>query len=140
MIKTISAKDSITKTTIAAGFSVIINLILTAIGRVVSMPPETFGPYMYARVAEYTLIGVVGAGIVYTLMRRYMDRAKADKYFIILSVVLLVVSFYPDVALPWSDDLDDIGWTYGIMANLILMHVIAAGSVVYLFTGDKKSV
>lgn len=121
---------------IIAIVSAVINELLALVGRAVSAPPETFGPYMASSVVGLTLVGVVGAGIVYWGMRRWCakDVAQINRRFIILSVVLLVLSFYPDVALPWSTDPDQVGWTYGIMANLMLMHVVAAGLVMYYFT------
>jgi hypothetical protein len=115
--------------------SLVGNLILTVLGKMLSNPPTTFGPYMYSSVISLTLIGVVAAGIVYVAMRRFIaDIAKANRWFIILSIIVLIASFYPDVALPWSTDSDQVGWTYGIMANLMLMHVVAGAAVVYYFT------
>lgn len=117
-----------------AVLSIIGNAILTAAGRAVSAPPDTFGPYMYSSVIGLTLAGVIAAGVVYLLMcRYYTDTTKANRYFFWLSIFVLVASFYPDVAMPWSTDADQVGWTYGIMANLMLMHVLAAGLVLYYF-------
>lgn len=118
---------------IAIGTSVA-NALLAYLGKVVSMPPDTFGPYMYSSVVGLTVGGVVAAAVVYAVFRRVFDRAKADRYFIIVSIVVLIASFYPDVAMPWSTDLDQVGWTYGIIANLMLMHVVAAVPVMYYFT------
>lgn len=118
--------------------STIINVLLGIIGKAVSTPPDTFGPYMISSIISLTIAGVVAAGIVYAAMRRYVaDTAMANRYFIWLSLVVLVVSFYPDVAMPWSTDADQVGWTYGIMANLMLMHVVAGGLVMYYFTKSE---
>lgn len=95
-----------------AVLSIIINLIFTAMGRAVSMPPETFGPYMYSTVATLTFVGIIAASIFYYSMRiSIKDTAKVNKWFITLSVIVLIASFYPDVMLPYSPDTDDIGWT-----------------------------
>ena len=121
--------------------SVIGNALLTVAGKIISNPPETFGPYMYVRDIGLTRMGVVAAAIVYIVMRRYIsDTAKANRWFTILSVIVLIASFYPDVALPWSTDADQVGWTYSIMANLMLMHVVAAVPVIYYFTRSSKAV
>jgi hypothetical protein len=113
----------------------VINVLLGIIGKAVSAPPETFGPYMTSSIAFLTLVGTIGAGVVYAAMRAYFkDVAKTNHYFLWLSGILLVLSFYPDIALPWSPEPDDIGWTYGIIGNLMLMHVVAAGLVMYYFT------
>lgn len=116
----------------------IINALLGIIGKAVSNPPDTFGPYMASSIVGLTLLGVVGAGVVYAAMRWYFkDVAKTNRYFIWLSIILLVLSFYPDVAMPWSTDTDQVGWTYGIILNLMLMHVVAAVPVMYYFTKSE---
>lgn len=110
------------------------NVVLNYLGKLISNPPDTFGPYMYSNVIGLTVAGIIAAAVVYALMRRFIaDTAKANKQFFILSIVVLIVSFYPDIALPWSTDPDQVGWTYGIMANLMLMHVVAAVPVLYYF-------
>lgn len=118
--------------------SVFGNMILAIVGRVVSMPPETFAPYMYSNVIGLTVGGVFAAAAVYYFMRRkYADAVRADRHFLILSIIVLFGSFYPDVVIPWETDPDDVGWTYGIIANLMLMHIVAGGLVMYYFTRKK---
>jgi len=122
-----------------AGFvavlSVVCNVLLTVIGKAISNPPATFGPYQYSSVIGLTLAGVAAAALVYAAMRWYLvDVAKTNRYFLWLSAVVLIASFYPDVTMPWSNDPDQIGWTYGIIANLMLMHVIAGFAVMYFYT------
>jgi hypothetical protein len=95
---------------------------------------------MYSSVIGLTLGGVVAAAVVYYLMRRYIpDTAKANRWFLSLSWVVLIVSFYPDVAIQWSTDADQVGWSYGIIANLMLMHVLAGGLVMYYFVKPGRS-
>jgi|GEM_PF-3080521 len=134
MKNTIALKD-ITKTVvIVAVVSSIINLALAVVGKMISQPPVTFGPYMTGPVIGLTVLGVVAAGVTFVAMHSwYTDTKKANKHFIILSVLVLIASFYPDVAMPWSTDPDQVGWTYGIMANLMLMHVVTAALVIYYF-------
>ena len=120
--------------------STLINLVLTYVGRMISSPPTAFAPYMYSTVTMLTIVGVVGAGVVYLVMRKYFaDVARANHLFLILSAIVLVVSFYPDVMLPYSTDSDQVGWTYGIMANLMLMHVVAGALVMYYFVRPERS-
>lgn len=115
--------------------SVIGNVILTLAGRAISMPPETFAPYTYPPVIGLTVVGILAGAVVYYAMRKkYTDTAKANRHFMILSAIVLLASFYPDLALPWSTDADEVGWTFGIMANLMLMHVVTGGLVMYYFT------
>jgi uncharacterized membrane protein len=135
---------NITRFAKTTGFVVILacigNVVLTYLGRMLSMPPETFGPYMYSSVIGLTLGGVVAAAVVYYLVRRHIpDTVRANRYFLWLSWVVLIVSFYPDVAIQWSTDADQAGWSYGIIANLMLMHVLAGGLVMYYFVKPGRS-
>ncbi len=119
-----------------AVLSVIGNAILTWIGWRVSNPPATFGPYSYSAVVWLTVLGVLAAAAVYAAMRMWYkkDVAVINRAFIIISVIALVASFIPDIMIPWSTDADQVGWTYGIIGNLMLMHVVAAVPVMYYFT------
>ncbi|HEX8993932.1 MAG TPA: hypothetical protein VF803_01625 [Candidatus Paceibacterota bacterium] len=123
---------------LVALLSVIGNVILTWIGWRVSNPPTTFGPYDYPTVAGLTVAGVIAAGVVYLVMRYWSkaDVARINHNFIIISVIALLVSFIPDIMIPWSTDADQVGWTYGIIVNLMLMHVVAAGFVMYYFVRE----
>ena len=115
--------------------SVVANILLMLIGRALADVPTGFGPYQYGSISMLTLVGVIGAAVVYAAMRTwYGEEAKVNKYFTIFSVVLLIASFYPDVMLPWSSDPDQVGWNYVAMGVLMLMHVVAAGLVIYFFT------
>ena len=137
---TINYKTFTKTVALVALASTLINIALTYVGRMISSPPTAFGPYMYSSVIILTVVGVVAAGVVYIAMRKYFaDVARANYLFLILSAIVLVVSFYPDVMLPYSTDSDQVGWTYGIMANLILMHVVAAVLVMYYFVRPERS-
>lgn len=115
--------------------SVIGNVILAILGKVVSDTPDTFGPYMYMPVIGLTVAGVFAAAVVYYVMRlKYADALKANKHFLILSWIVLILSFVPDILIPWIPEADMVGWTYVVIANLMLMHVVAGGLVMYYFT------
>lgn len=123
--------------TLVAVLSSVVNAGLAFVGWQVSRPPATFSPYDYTMVVGLTILGVLAAAVVYYAMRRVYQRAPItaiNRRFILLSVAVLIVSFYPDLAMPWSTDADQVGWTYGIIGNLMLMHVVAAGFVLYYFT------
>ena len=118
-----------------AGVAVIANILLMLVGRSISDVPAGFGPYEYGSITMLTLVGVIGAAVVYAVMHAwYADVAKVNKHFTVLSVVILITSFYPDVMLPYSSDLDQVGWNYVAMGILMLMHVVAAVLVVHFFT------
>ena len=134
-----SWKHFFTNTVIIIAIAEVANIALTALGKALSNPPETFGPYLYSSVIVLTAVGIIAAAIGYVVARYYYksDAAKADRWFFIAGVVLLVVSFYPDIALPWSSDPDQVGWTYGIMANLMLMHVVVFIPIAYFYHRDR---
>ncbi|OHA78316.1 MAG: hypothetical protein A2V96_01050 [Candidatus Yonathbacteria bacterium RBG_16_43_6] len=115
--------------------SIIGNVILAILGRIASSTPDTFGPYMYGPVIGLTVAGVFAAAVVYYVMRlKYADAVKANKHFLIISWAVLVLSMVPDILIPWIPEADMVGWTYVVIANLMLMHVVAGGLVMYYFT------
>ena len=135
MKKSVSYGSLVRWTSIVIVASLVVNTLLTYMGRIVSHPPLTFGPYEYMSVISLTVVGVIAAAIVYALMRIWIaDTTRANSAYLLLSLVVLVGSFYPDVMLPYSPDPDQVGWTYGIMANLMLMHVVPAVLVMWAFT------
>lgn len=138
-IGTLDAKALVIATLKVAVVASVLNAVLAYLGKIVSQPPATFGPYMYSAVVGLTALGAVAAAAGY-VVAHYAIRSehKANRYFVIASLVLLVVSFYPDLAIPWSTDPDQVGWTYGIIANLMLMHVVAAGLVIYYFIRVRR--
>lgn len=90
---------------------------------------------MYGPVIELTVLGVFAAAVVYYIMRlKYADALKANKHFLIISWIVLVLSFVPDILIPWIPEADMVGWTYVVIANLMLMHVVVEGLVMYYFT------
>ena len=115
-------------------FSVIANVVLTYAGKVMSAPPSSFGPYMYSSVVWLTILGVICAALGYVAALWYFTEIRrAHRWYAICATIALLVSFYPDVAMPWSTDADQVGWTYGIIANLILMHIATYAIVLWYF-------
>lgn len=135
-MNTLSWRALLRNTVLALVVAEIANIVLLVIGRAASMPPVGFGPYMYSSVLDLTALGVVAAVIGYVIARWWFgdNVAKANRWYLIVALILLILSFYPDIAMPWSTDPDQIGWTYGIMANLMLMHVTTFAPVAYYFT------
>ena len=125
---------------LVAGLSVGINFVLLFLGKVLSAPSETFDPYWYSHVAFYTVVGVLTGALAYSILRMLIsDVTRANKYFIILSTVILLISFHTDLLLVITTKPNYLGWTYVIIANLMLMHVVAAGLVMKFFTSPHRS-
>jgi hypothetical protein len=113
--------------------SVIANVVLLLIVRPIANAPTTFSPFMYSPVIILTVFGVIGAGIVYLIIKRLWP-TRVNKIFVIVSVIALLLSLIPDLQLPYSQDADNLGATWFIVNMLMLMHVLTAGIVVWLFT------
>lgn len=111
------------------------NSVLAFFGALFSRPPSTFAPYQYFNVIGLTAFAVVGASVVYLLTRRNIpDVVRANRFFTYTTLAVLVFSLYPNLLLPWSTDPAMLGWTYGIMITLSLMHAVPAVLALYYFT------
>ncbi|TMB78379.1 MAG: hypothetical protein E6J52_04735 [Chloroflexi bacterium] len=113
-------------TALAALIATAVDLGIQEIGRTVLAVPADFEPY-HGTVAPYTLGGVVLAGIAYWLVVRFTRNARRN--YIALSIVVLVLSYIPDILLlVWNDP----GATIPAVASLMVMHTAAALIVVTL--------
>lgn len=108
--------------------SVIANLIvLYVIGPMVTTPEHTLHALSVAPVTMLTVIGAVGAIIVYALMKKFLRRPEQP--FILVSVVVFLVSLIPDVMLfngPMAASA-----TWANVGTLMLMHAIAGVIIVW---------
>ena len=93
---------------------------------------EPFDPVSVGPVTLLTVLGAVGATVVYWLLDRRSD--DPDRLFIIVAAVVLILSFVPDLALL---ELDPEATISGVIA-LMIMHVIVAVGCVGLLT-DRYS-
>ncbi|MDG5775586.1 DUF6069 family protein [Haloarculaceae archaeon H-GB2-1] len=112
---------------VALVLAVVANLVVTAVGRTAAIAPE-FPPLSYRPVALFTALGVVGAVVVYALLRRVT--ARPDRNFAVVAAVVLVVSLVPDVT--FAPTLP--GATTAGIGALMLMHVLTAVICVAVLT------
>lgn len=135
MRKTINniSRKFISDVVVAAILSVVLNIVVLAIVRPITQAPSTFSPFEYGSVIELTFLGVLAAGFVYLGIQRFYP-VIYKKIFIWIAVIALLVSLIPDIMLPFSTDLDNQGATPFIVIILMLMHVLTAGIVVWIFT------
>jgi hypothetical protein len=111
-------------TAVALILAVPMNLAIEAIARQAFAVPPEFEPFQ-GTVAPYTAGGVVLAGATFAVLQRFVrDVARA---FVRLSVVALVLSWIPDVALLF---INEPGATVPAVASLMVMHAVAAAIVV----------
>lgn len=93
-----------------------------------------------APVSAWTLLGTVGATCVFAYLRK--KTAQPNKFFIVTSLVVLLISFTPDVMLFGTTSPFFKGVTTTAIWVLMLMHVVAALMIVAAlirFTRCKKS-
>lgn len=89
---------------------------------------DPFEPLEYPSVVVLTALGVLGATIVYWLLVQW--KPDPDQYFVWVAVVVLLVSFIPDIGLLLRDP----GATILGVAVLMAMHTIAAAVSIAVLT------
>jgi len=112
---------------IATVIGLVVNEIVAAIARPFS--PElmqlTPGP-----VAFWTVLGVVGATLVYAFMRR--KQADLGRRFVRVATIVLLLSFIPDVLIYFVEIPGFTGGTIAGVIALMLLHVTTAAIAVPL--------
>ena len=98
-----------------------------------AMPLEALG---VAPVATFTVAGVVGATIVYALMRRWL--VAPNRAFVALAIVVLLLSFIPDYLIIGQTTGRFAGGNGGSALVLMLMHVVTAIIVVWALTTNRS--
>ncbi len=112
--------------------SVVANLIvLFVLGRMVINPAMPLHALSVGPVVMLTTGGVIGATIVYALMRQFLMRPQ--KPFVWISVFVLLVSFIPDYLIIGQATGPFAGGSVPTALVLALMHVVAAIIVVWTF-------
>jgi hypothetical protein len=113
-------------TAIAVVIAVPVDLDIEAFARGAFAVSPAFPPFQ-GSVALYTAGGIVLAAVVYAVLRRFVR--DADRVYVRLAVVTLVLSWIPDVALLF---INEPGVSVPAVASLMVMHAVAAAIVVTL--------
>lgn len=113
-------------TAIALVIAVPLDLAIEAFARQAFAVSPDFPPFQ-GSVAPYTAGGVILAGVVYAVLRRFVH--DAGRVYVRLSIVALVLSWIPDVALLF---INEPGASVPAVASLMVMHAVAAAIVVTL--------
>jgi hypothetical protein len=122
-----------TSSLVAIVGSVIANLIVLFIFRpFVINPAMPLHALSIPTVTALTVIGTIGAIIVYAIMRAFMVRPNMS--FIWIAVVVLIISFIPDYLIIGKTSGPFAGGTVESALVLALMHVVAAVIIVYALT------
>ncbi len=111
-------------TAIALVLAVPLDLAIEAFARQAFAVSRDFEPFQ-GTVAPYTGGGVVLAAVVFAVLRRFVR--GADRVYVRLAILALVLSWIPDVALLV---INEPGATVAAVASLMVMHAAAAAIVV----------
>jgi len=111
-------------TAVALVIAVPVDLAIEAIARQAFAVSPQFEPFQ-GTVAPYTAGGVILAGIAYAVVHRFFR--DADRVYVRLAIVALVLSWIPDVALLF---INEPGATVPAVASLMVMHAVTAAVVV----------
>jgi hypothetical protein len=102
-------------------------LVAAIIGALADIPAE-FEPFMAPRYILFTVLGVIGATIVYWLLAR--SGPAGVSRFTKVAIVVLIISLIPDLGLLVSNALP--GTTTAGIIGLMLMHVVTAVACILL--------
>jgi hypothetical protein len=112
--------DLLRRAAIAAVAAVIVNVLVSLIAKALFDIPDSFEHIEVRAVIVSTLVGVLGATLVYALIRN-------DRTFVIVAAVALVLSLAAPLSVSDEGDAAAVG-------TLMLMHVTTAAIVIYGFT------
>lgn len=110
--------------------SIVANLIVRVIAVSVLGVSEEFPPLGWAPPIMFTIIGVLGATIVFAIVARASKRPVA--LFRTIALVVLVISLVPDILLWTSNAMP--GTSLAAVLALMLMHVITWAITITLLT------
>lgn len=109
--------------------AVVANLLVYYVGSaVVGYDPDFLILSNISGTVFFTLVPAIIAVALYAALARFI--ASPERTFTIISLVLLIVSIIPDLTYIPSVD----GATNGQTGILVLMHIVAAGVIVWMLT------
>jgi hypothetical protein len=113
-------------TALALVIAIPLDLAIEALARQAFAVSPDFEPFR-GTVAPYAAGGVILAGVVFAVLRRFVP--DADRVYVRLAVLALVLSWIPDAALLV---IHDPGATAPAVVSLMVMHTVTAAIVVTL--------
>lgn len=129
---TVDSRTLLKRGFVALALSLVLNWAILAMVLGANLVAE-FQALEFPSVTLLTTAGVVGATIVYGLLdRRYRN---PNPLFVRVAIVVLLLSFIPDIALLLFDD----DATVGAVAVLMFLHVPPALACIGALTGELFS-
>ncbi len=119
------------RTALAAVAAVVVNVLVRALAIALFDIPEAFEHLALRAVIVSTLIGVIAAGLVFAIVKR--RAANPVRTFTIIAVVALVLSLAAPLSVGLQDPPEYPGTDAAAVGTLMLMHVLTAAIVVYVF-------
>ena len=104
-------------------------LIVRSVAMAVLQPPYGPGLAMIVIPIVLTIVLCTGAVLVFALVGRFAKNPV--RTYLIIAVIFLVISFLPDLMVP-SMGVAMPGATWGYAITLMIMHVVAGFTTVYM--------
>ena len=120
---------------IGAGVAAIINVALYLLGRALGSFPATAltpmgRPVDALGAAVLSVFGVLAGAVVYTILTRLMVTARANRWFLIIAIIVLVLMAPSPLAVP--------GAPASQIVIMEIMHLVAGISAIYFLTRWKQ--
>jgi hypothetical protein len=120
---------------IGAGAAAIINVVLYLLGRLLGSFPSTAltpmgRPVDVVGTAVFSVFGVLAGAVVYTILSRLMDTARANRWFLIIAIVVLVLMVLSPLGVS--------GAPVSQIVIMEIMHLVAGISAIYFLTRWKQ--
>lgn len=118
-----------------AGVAAVINVVLYLLGRALGSFPATaltpMGRPVDAFAAAFiSILGVAGGTIVYALLTRFMDKSKANRWFTIIAIIVLVLMIPTPFGIP--------GAPISQVVIMEIMHLVAGLAAIYFLTRWRR--
>ena len=120
---------------IGAGVAAIVNIVLYLLGRALGSFPATAvtpmgRPVDAVGAAVISILGVLAGAVVYTILSRLMVTARANRWFLIIAVIVLVLMAPSPLGIP--------GAPASQIVIMEIMHLVAGISAIYFLTRWKQ--
>jgi hypothetical protein len=120
---------------IGAGVAAIINVVLYLLGRALGSFPATAltpmgRPVDALGAAVLSVFGVLAGAVVYTVLSRLMDTARANRWFLIIAIVVLILMVLSPLGVS--------GAPVSQIVIMEIMHLVAGISAIYFLTRWKQ--